>query len=864
MANVEYKPFQQASIDTICRHLEKNDRALCADEAGLGKTFIARGVIEKSAKRKIESIGINAYKSALHGWWEAFCNQEKITKSAGGGKLAKANAVRNFVREITQKEDWEKDKDKWKDSLKECGVYECIEAISDTERLSEVLCAVAKLYTYKQDTTYSRNSDNADEKIVTPLIEPLKYAIPRAYRVLYVCCNLAIADQNVKKLVPIRQCCNVSSKDKPDRLSVLYHYLDKYPTPYIEIFPITATISKVNTPGNENEKIILMGDPKAEIPTDERQKAENRSIEGLDPDLIIFDEFQNFSDMIHLIDMDDCFFDKYLQSLDDASNLESGRMFANADVADDADDEAKRAEDVDRSNENRVEALIRCRRICTHFAGKKMLFLSATPFHKVELEKKNINQLDMKALLDFLKKGSYEKYKKALDSGNSDEIERILYMECGIFRNERIRLMRKNNVAYHIIECSGEGLLERAIDNGNSSGTRAVGIVNTTPDFEDVNVVYKSTYLTGRMSGEGLYTPLDKKHSRYEKLKDIVYSPAGKFVMNTQSNIEEDIEADIEEIRQLLWIPPIDSKESLGGVFEKYRKYSKSIVFSSLLVTPFSVCKRLNAEIGNNSFELDENEKSTVKLWLLENAFGRFEKKGTIADLFIKYLMKNGGSIFENENDKVGAIVEYCKAGALPDVISEYVDLGFSGKDLMDVFSDEYSTYAYAMNKEDLDKCTEGISIRKSFNSPFYPFVLMTTSIGSEGLDFHLYCNRLIHYTLPTGVTQLEQKNGRIDRKNSLAQRRWWSCYSDRNIPAESMEKLNRDSGGMIPDWDAGEGNLHYFFMCIKYTSEKEKIEELLKEKAAYRNAIGTDMTLGDKEINLCPYSREHIVRENM
>lgn len=78
------------------------------------------------------------------------------------------------------------------------------------------------------------------------------------------------------------------------------------------------------------------------------------------------------------------------------------------------------------------------------------------------------------------------------------------------------------------------------------------------------------------------------------------------------------------------------------------------------------------------------------------------------------------------------------------------------------------------------------------------------------------------------------------------------------------MEKLNRDSGGMIPDWDAGEGNLHYFFMCTKYTSEKEKIEELLKEKAAYRNAIGTDMTLGDKEINLCPYSREHIVRENM
>ena len=34
--------------------------------------------------------------------------------------------------------------------------------------------------------------------------------------------------------------------------------------------------------------------------------------------------------------------------------------------------------------------------------------------------------------------------------------------------------------------------------------------------------------------------------------------------------------------------------------------------------------------------------------------------------------------------------------------------------------------------------------IRKSFNSPFRPFVLSTTSIGQEGLDFHCYCRKVM------------------------------------------------------------------------------------------------------------------------
>jgi hypothetical protein len=60
-------------------------------------------------------------------------------------------------------------------------------------------------------------------------------------------------------------------------------------------------------------------------------------------------------------------------------------------------------------------------------------------------------------------------------------------------------------------------------------------------------------------------------------------------------------------------------------------------------------------------------------------------------------------------------------------------------------------------------------AVREAFNSPFWPFVLATTSIGQEGLDFHLYCRNVVHWNLPTNPIDLEQREGRINRRNSLS-----------------------------------------------------------------------------------------------
>jgi hypothetical protein len=55
-------------------------------------------------------------------------------------------------------------------------------------------------------------------------------------------------------------------------------------------------------------------------------------------------------------------------------------------------------------------------------------------------------------------------------------------------------------------------------------------------------------------------------------------------------------------------------------------------------------------------------------------------------------------------------------------------------------------------------------AVRKAFNSPFQPFVLATTSVGQEGLDFHQYCHRVVHWNLPANPVDLEQREGRVHR----------------------------------------------------------------------------------------------------
>ena len=146
-------------------------------------------------------------------------------------------------------------------------------------------------------------------------------------------------------------------------------------------------------------------------------------------------------------------------------------------------------------------------------------------------------------------------------------------------------------------------------------------------------------------------------------------------------------------------------------------------------------------------------------------------------------------------------------------------------------------------------------AVRAAFNSPFRPFVLASTSIGQEGLDFHPWCHRLIHWNLPGNPVDLEQREGRIHRYKGHAVRRnvaashaddaFASWRAGRDIWAlmfERADKVARVAGesDLVPHWIApGEHRVERHVPQLPYTAEIEAFDRLKRQLAAYRVVFG-------------------------
>ena len=146
-------------------------------------------------------------------------------------------------------------------------------------------------------------------------------------------------------------------------------------------------------------------------------------------------------------------------------------------------------------------------------------------------------------------------------------------------------------------------------------------------------------------------------------------------------------------------------------------------------------------------------------------------------------------------------------------------------------------------------------AVRAAFNSPFRPFVLASTSIGQEGLDFHPWCHRLIHWNLPGNPVDLEQREGRVHRYKGHAVRRnvadaygldafrsWcpgddlWCLIFDL---AEKAARATAESD-LVPHWIApGEHKVQRHVPQLPYTTEVEGFDRLKRQLAAYRVVFG-------------------------
>lgn len=142
--------------------------------------------------------------------------------------------------------------------------------------------------------------------------------------------------------------------------------------------------------------------------------------------------------------------------------------------------------------------------------------------------------------------------------------------------------------------------------------------------------------------------------------------------------------------------------------------------------------------------------------------------------------------------------------------------------------------------------------IRRSFNTPFWPHVLATTSVGQEGLDFHPWCSRVVHWDLSSNPLDLEQREGRVQRFAGLAVRRrlainfisdlWSDPDKAEGSPWHRLAKRadrHSDASGMQPWWvlEGAEITRHVFER--PFGRDIARFARLKEQRMIYRLALG-------------------------
>ena len=195
---------------------------------------------------------------------------------------------------------------------------------------------------------------------------------------------------------------------------------------------------------------------------------------------------------------------------------------------------------------------------------------------------------------------------------------------------------------------------------------------------------------------------------------------------------------------------------------------------------------------------LKEKEKAKK---LAENFVTLFNRRQSAAIIDLIYEHKDLDVYYEQ-------VVDYCVMGNLQAVLDEFVHMidesGEKTDEIYQVIDESFiemesglsldttdtfakGNLAYKRKKKhmrthialpfmnakiDESKIKVANKTREAFNSPFRPFVLASTSVGQEGLDFHWYCRKIVHWNTPSNPQDLEQREGRINRYKCLAIRR--------------------------------------------------------------------------------------------
>jgi hypothetical protein len=153
----------------------------------------------------------------------------------------------------------------------------------------------------------------------------------------------------------------------------------------------------------------------------------------------------------------------------------------------------------------------------------------------------------------------------------------------------------------------------------------------------------------------------------------------------------------------------------------------------------------------------------------------------------------------------------------------------------------------------DAGKPARASQLREAFNSPYWPFVLVSTAVGQEGLDFHPYCHAVVHWNLPTNPVDLEQREGRVHRykghavRKNVATRHGAGALAQPGTPWPTAFELaagdrRPEDSELVPFWiypveDGAKVERHV--LALPMSRELHRLDALRNALAVYRLAFG-------------------------
>lgn len=141
--------------------------------------------------------------------------------------------------------------------------------------------------------------------------------------------------------------------------------------------------------------------------------------------------------------------------------------------------------------------------------------------------------------------------------------------------------------------------------------------------------------------------------------------------------------------------------------------------------------------------------------------------------------------------------------------------------------------------------------VRAAFNSPFAPFILTSTSVGQEGIDFHWWSHAVVHWNLPSNPVDFEQREGRVHRflghairKNIAAKHRedvLASSLPPWDVALQAAEAAAEAEGNAFSPWWTYEGDARIMrrVASLPLSREPERYERLRRDLTRYRLTLG-------------------------